>query len=238
MNRQAYPVLAAAVLAFALLTACGDGGVTEPDVNPGLLDESSSLGLASSGELPQGSAPFTGPDGLQMDATAEEFIQQLSFSDGRVWKTSGVSIRAVPDEAVAGAPVERLRFASAATGTLASVGPGTYPLLSEWPAIDFITRIDLAIASITRPGAPRESLRASGGTMTITSLNYFDDVYTCSLPNVTSIRVTECTYKLGVVRGSIQFRVPLPGGGEIVQQQEEFTLPIMRRTIIMEWNDG
>jgi hypothetical protein len=229
---------ATAAVAFAALAACGDDvGINEPDINPGLLDQTTTVGLAAGGDLPQGSAPFVGPDGLVMDATAEEFIQQLSWDDETVWRTSGVSIRAVPDEAVAGAPIDGLGFSSAATGVLTSVEPGTYPLVGEWPAIDFVNRIDVAIAWIRRGGS-RQSIYASGGTMTIESVNYFDDVYTCSMDHLVSVTVTECSYQLGTVRGTVEFRVPLPDGGEVVQQRTDFALPIMRRTIVAVANHG
>jgi hypothetical protein len=238
MNLSARLLSGLVTVAFAALAACGDGAdITEPDINPALLDGSTAVGLAAGGDLPQGSAPFTGPDGLSMDATAEEFIQQLSLPDGRVWRTSGVSIRAVPDEAVAGAPIGRLGFSAAATGVLSSVGPGTYPLTPEWPAIDFINRIDLAIAWVREPDS-RVSLYASGGTMTIQSLNYFDDVYTCTMDHLVSVTLTECSYQLGIVRGTIEFRAPTPDGSEVVQQRSEFVLPIMRRTIVAVMNQG
>lgn len=223
------------IVAGILAAGCGESGdIIEPDINPGLLETSSVAGLAAGGDLPQGSAAFTGPGGLAMDATAEEFVQQLTLVDGTVWQTSGVSVRAVPDEAITGAPIEQLSFVSANTGSLASVSTGTYALSAEWPAIDFINQVEFAGARIRQSGT-HQDYRANSGTMTIQSLNYFDDVYPCSL-SLSSITVDECEYQLGIVRGFIEFSVPLDDGSTINQDRTEFTVPIMRRTIIARMN--
>jgi hypothetical protein len=238
MNRPASFWPALFLIASGLLAAgCGDdGGVSEPDINPGLLEADNIAGLAADATLPQGAASFTGPAGLAMDATAEEFIQQLTLEDGTVLRTSGITVRAVPDEAVAGSPIGYLTFSSANTGSLASVPPGTYTLSGSWSGIDFINQLKLSAASIRKPGS-RVAIYASSGTFTIQGVNYFNDVYTCTLNIATStITVDECYYQIGVLRGVVEFTVPLADGtGPVVQPRTEFALPIMRRTIILRW---
>jgi hypothetical protein len=58
------------------------------------------------------------------------------------------------------------------------------------------------------------------------------------MDHLVSVTLTECSYQLGIVRGTIEFRAPLPGGVEVVQQRSDFTLPIMRRTIVAVLNQG
>lgn len=236
MNRPAsfWPALFL-IVSGSLAAGCGDnGGVSEPDINPGLLEAANTAGLAADGALPQGAAPFTGPAGLAMDATAEEFIQQLTLEDGTVWRTSGITVRAVPDEAVTGSPIDYLSFSSANTGSLESVPPGTYTLSGTWAGIDFINQLKLSAASIRRPGSP-DRIYATSGTFTIQAVNYFNDVYTCS-PTFTTLTVDECYYQIGILRGVVEFTVPLADGtGPVVQPRTEFALPIMRRTIILRF---
>jgi hypothetical protein len=234
MKRPAFFWPAVVLIASGSLAAgCGDeGGVSEPDINPGLLEAANTASLAADGALPQGAAPFAGPAGLAMDATAEEFIQQLTFADGTVWRTSGITVRAVPDEAVTGSPIDYLSFSSANTGSLASVPPGTYTISGTWPEIDFINQVKLSAASIRQPGS-RDAIYATSGTFTIQGVNYFNDVYTCSLNFASgTVTVDECYYQIGVLRGVVEFTVPLADGtGPVVQPRTEFALPIMRRTI-------
>jgi hypothetical protein len=219
-----------AAVAFAL--ACGDSPTeTGPDINPGLLETAGDATFGQSGAsgLPQGSAPFTGPGGLSMDATAEEFVQQLTLDNGVVWRTSGISVRAVPDESVSDSSIAAVRFGPAHPGSLASVTTGSYPI-TALPQFDFLTPVMFATASF-RPGGTRTYTYANTGVVTIESLNYFNDVYTCQL-TTTALIIDTCEYKLGLLRGVIEFSIALEGGGEIVQQRTPFTVPIMRRTII------
>jgi len=224
-------VLAAAAFAgFAL--ACGDSPTeTLPDINPGLLEATGDATLGQSGSnLPQGSAPFTGPGGLSMDATAEEFIQQLTLDNGAVLRTSGISVRAVPDESVTEPAIDRMRFGPANTGSLASVTTGTWPI-TLMPPFDFMREVRFATASIREPGVQTYAY-ADAGVVTIESLNYFNDVYPCQ-PRTTALIIDRCDYRLGVLRGVIEFRIALDDGTrEVVQQRTSFTVPIMRRTII------
>lgn len=233
-NGRLYGV--AFVLAWTVLAgACSSDSPTgSDDVNPALLEGAEGIGLATAGQqLPQGSATFTGPDGLQMDATAEEFVQQLTLEDGTVLRTSGVAVRAVPDETIVAPRIRRLHFVSAATGSLESVSSGTYPLTGIVD-IDFINVIKVAVASVQFEAHGPASY-AQGGTYTITSLNYFDDVYPCQLNLSPSSRIAvdDCHYQIGLLRGVIEFEVPAgEGRAAVVQPRTEFSVPIQRRTII------
>lgn len=222
---------ALAVLA-GTIAACSDGAtMTEPDINPGLLEESNAAGFASSGDLPQGSAPFNGPGGMAMDATAEEFIQQLTLEDGTVLRTSGIHVRAVPDEAVSAPVIDQLSFGPVNTGSLDSMPPGTYAI-AEWPAFDFIEPVKFGHARV-RMTSSQEWAAATTGVVTIESLNYFNDLYDCEL-NLSSVIVDRCEYQLGVVTGVIEFDVPATANTlAITQQRTSFTVPIMRRLIIV-----
>jgi hypothetical protein len=222
----------ALALVIGSFAACSDGAtVTESDINPGLLEASNAAGFASSADLPQGSAPFTGPGGMTMDATAEEFIQQLTLEDGTVLRTSGIHIRAVPDEALTAPVIDRLSFGPVNTGSLESMPPGTYTI-GEWPPFDFIEPVQFAHARV-RATTSQEWGRATSGVVTIQSLNYFNDVYDCQL-SLTSVVVDRCEYQLGMVNGVIEFDVPAAGSVPTMSQQRtQFTVPIMRRLIIV-----
>jgi hypothetical protein len=233
MKRCNWRIWPLALIGAASLSAaaCGDSPTdVEPDINPALLEAANNAGLGSGlgTNLPQGSAPFTGPGGLQMDATAEEFIQQLTFDDGVVWRTSGVTVTAVPDETVSNPVFDRMHFFSANTGSLESVKPGTYQLTGPLPTFDFIQQVRFAGARI-RPAGLRDYVDASSGVLTIQSMNYFRDVYPCSIPGNVLV-IDRCDYQLGVLRGVVEFRVTL-ASGEIVQERTSFSIPIQRRTI-------
>lgn len=221
--------------AFAILAAaCGDSPADpDDDLNPALVEEANGAGIASGSSegLPQGAAPFTGPGGIAMDATAEEFFQQLTFDDGTVWRTSGISIFAVPTVPTNNSVVGRLGAAAAITGSLESVDPGSYTL-GPPPTINFIDEIPYYGAYIRRGSNLRESHYAEEGTFTISSVEYFDDVYTCTLRGNAFI-VDRCDYQVGVLTGSVEFRVELDDGTQVVQERTSFSLPIRRRTIII-----
>jgi hypothetical protein len=206
-----------------VVAACGDSPV-EPvdDVNPALAE------LADG--LQQGSATFAGPGGLPMDATGVEFIQRMTRRDGTVLRTSGVQFFAVPGVGTADPPFDRMAVFAAMTGSLESVPPGTYPI-SELPDnLDYVTEIPANVAWIgwgdLRDG---EQLWADSGTFTITSLSYFPDVFECDGPSHYIVEL--CQYQIGEVSGVVQFRVPLPGGSEVVQQETSFSVPIRRSTL-------
>jgi hypothetical protein len=226
----------ALMMATSICVACGESP-TEPeaDINPALLQVGSDAGLAAgaSAGIPQGSAEFTGPGGMLMDATGEEFIQQLTLDDGTVWKTSGIYVRAVPDESVTNAPFFMMSFGSALTGSHASVPPGSYTITGEWPEIDFIQEIPVVYGQIRETNGP-ENVRASGGVFTITSVNYFDDVYACQGKG-TALIFDRCDYQLGVLRGTIEMTATI-GSGEVVQQQTSFAVPIRRQTAFVRFN--
>lgn len=231
-----------AALVLGLLAAACDSPTEPPnDLNPALIEaagDAAAGGFASN--LPQGSGNFSGPAAMQMDAAAEEFIQQVTLRDGTVLKTSGISILAVPDEAVTSAPFKALRFGAAATGSLESVQPGTYQVPAEQPPYDFITPVDVVFASVWEDrenpnGGSITVTWADGGTVVISSVNYFDDVYTCTLSTAASLVIDTCEYQLGVVQGNIEFTATIPSG-PVVQPSSAFSLPIMRRTIIAHQN--
>lgn len=219
------------------LLACGDSPSSPGDgINPGLLESSGDPGIASAvtGDLPQGAASFTGPGGMAMDATAEEFIQRVTLPDGTVLRTSGLYVKAVPDELVVDPPFDQLSFGSAFTGSLESVPPGTYSVDAVWPEFDFIREVKVTYARIRETGT-RNDYRADGGVVTITSVNYFDDVYPCEL-NGDVFTVERCDYQIGLIQGEVDFNVPLDGGGQVVQQHESFAVPIRRETIYAQLN--
>jgi hypothetical protein len=216
-----------------LVAACSDSPTeVEPEINPALLEAAAESNLAPGlgSNLPQGAAAFTGPGGMLMDATAEEFIQQLTLTNGTVLRTSGVSIRAVPDETVSNSPFDRLSFGAANTGSLASVSAGTYNI-APLPTFDFIQQLRFATAGVRKAGE-RTVVYAPSGVVTIESLNYFNDVYPCTLIGVTLI-IERCDYRIGLVRGTIEFRLSLDGGAtQLVQARTAFTLPIKKQTIV------
>ena len=217
---------------FAL--ACGDSPTgPDSDINPGLLDPGNAFGLASetSGTLPQGSAVFTGPGGMTMDATAEEFIQQLTLRNGTVLKTSGLAVLAVPDEAVSNAPFDRLGFVSANTGSLQFEPVGTH-IISEWPEMDFIHVVPVTSARIRMSGTT-DYAYADEGVITIESVSYFKDVYPCQYSSSTVV-VDVCEYQIGLVQGTVEFTVNLGDGSQVVQETSSFAIPIRRRTIVGE----
>lgn len=221
-------------LAAALVLACDESPTGPGDgVSQALVDavNGDALGASVHG-LPQGSDGFSGPGGLPMEATAEEFIQQVTFSDGKTLRTSGVGIYAVPDRNVTAPPVVRLQFGAAATGSLESVEPGTFAI-EPMPPFDFIERVDFAHASVfeTLPGGTR--MQAEEGELVIESLEYFADTYTCELTG-SAFEVELCEYQVGLVTGAVEFTVTLEDGTEVLQDRTEFTLPIRRRTIIAE----
>jgi hypothetical protein len=125
---------------------------------------------------------------------------------------------------------DRLSFGAANTGSLESVTTGTYQI-TILPAFDFIQQVRVAGARIRETGE-RTFAAADAGVITIESLNYFNDVYTCQLVGNVFI-VERCDYQLGLLRGVIEFRVPLDDGTrEVVQPRTAFAVPIMRRTIV------
>jgi hypothetical protein len=233
-----WQLLAACALAAATV-ACSDSPA-EPrdDVNPALVEaagQSSGFGGSVGAGLPQGAAAFTGPGGMPMDATAEEFIQQLTLKNGKVLKTSGIMVTAVPDESVTGSPFASIRFGAAHIGSLASVRPGVYATVAELPLINFIDEHLFGLAQLRIAGSLLSTL-ASPGQVTIQPVEYFRDVFTCTTRFSNSpYTVDKCEYQLGVVRGTIEFRGSI-NDTEVVQQRTPFTLPIMRRTILLSEN--
>jgi hypothetical protein len=188
------------------------------------------IGAAAGQDLPQGAAPFIGPGGMAMEATAEEFIQRVTLQDGTVLRTSGVGIFAVPGASAVNAVIDRVGFGAANTGSLASVTTGSYAIAPPVP-INFIDQIRLAHASVRRTGE-RDRDFADDGTVVLASLEYFDDVYTCELKTAGSLVIDTCEYQVGIVSGSIEFSATLGDGTAVVQERTSFTLPIRRRTII------
>jgi hypothetical protein len=242
MRLPSIPRVLAVLALAASATACGDSATEPgiPDVNPALLENDGfgSISSQSAQSLPQGSASFTGPGGMAMDATADEFIQQLTMEDGTVLKTSGISIRAVPDESVTDAPFDRIVFGSALTGSHASVGVGTYTIDSPLPFIDFVEVVPVTHgAVILEAGSGRETARADEGVVTLTSLEYFDDVYPCEDQGNDVIVYQSCEYQIGLLTGSVEFTAET-SSGEVVQQHEEFELPIQKRTLFAEYHPG
>lgn len=221
------------LLVAAALGCSQDAAAPDDDIDPRLIEEANGAGIGSSvgSELPQGAAPFTGPGGVAMQATAEEFIQQLTLDDGTVLRTSGVGIYAVTGVNAAGAGFDRLSFGAANTGSLDSVTTGSYAITTP-PTIDFIRHIRVAYASAGRSGERQRSF-ADEGTITITSLQYFDDTYTCELRFGPLSRLVQdrCDYQVGIVTGTVEFAIPT-ADGDIVQSPATFTLPIRRRTIV------
>lgn len=224
----------ALVLAAVFAAACGDSTGPGDSVNPALVEAAAESGFgARSTTLPQGYGPFSGPGGMAMDATGKEFIQQLTFKNGTVWRTSGIVVTAVPDEAVSGADFHNIAFGAAYPGSLASVQPGTYQMVSDFPEINFIDPMKLAYAQM-REHNPRVSALADEGVITIQSVDYFPDVYTCDLYDGPTIQAESCTYQIGVIRGVVAFSgFMYDGAVHVVQNSTEFTLPIQRQTVIM-----
>jgi len=231
------------VVVSVILVACGeDAAAPDPAAAAG-PDSGAGIAILADDTRPQGSVRFMGPDGVAMDASAEEFIQQLTFPDGRMMRSSGIGVTAVP-EAEIQAPYSKLHFESAATGSLGSVPAGTYSFVGELPEdIDFAHEVRVAIASLSFPGDPFDPSspgtgnrgrvsHADAGTFTIGSVQYFDDVYTCGIDSK-QIELDECTFAIGVLHGSVEFHIPSEEGStEYVQPRTEFTIPIMRRTLI------
>lgn len=225
--------LVAVLVAAALAAACGESP-TEPgdDVNPALAAEANSAGFgdSGSGSLPQGSADFAGPGGLPMEMTAEEFVQQLTLEDGTVLRTSGIGVYAVPAATIASPDFDRVSFGAAFTGSLESVDPGTYDI-GPWPPFDFIEPVEFAHAQVRRTGELART-PAEDGVITIESVQYLPDVYTCELQGNAFI-VDRCDYQIGLLSGTIEFTATLDDGTVVVQERTDFLTPIRRRTIIV-----
>ena len=232
-----------ALLRFAASGLCAIGAIAGcsespsgpgDDVNPALIAAASESGFAAntSASLPQGSATFTGPNGIEMDVTAEEFVQQLTWENGVVWKTSGFSIKAVPDEAVAGSVFDQVTFGAGHPGSLNSVPPGTYAFRSPLPPISF-TEPSITAQAHVRLRGNRTYDVMSAGQITITSVQYFRDTYNCTLRENQVFIFESCKYQIGVLNGSVEFTGTLSDGTAIVQPRTSFSIPIQRRTIIL-----
>ena len=234
-GRRAFALLALGAVA----AACGDTPTGPDDApNPALVAEieAGGFGAASGNSLPQGSANFTGPGGMRMDATGKEFFQQLTWNNGVVWRTSGFAIAAVPDESVLNPVITRLRFGVGHPGSLASIEPGTYDIVDEFGPIDFTTPAVMGYVQFRTDDDPRSYTLAEEGRVTITSVEYFADTYTCELLDGNTIRATSCEYQIGLVRGTVEFSGTLPDGTPVVQPSTDFTLPIKRETVILVEN--
>lgn len=236
-ERRRWPALAIMAAASTLM-ACGENPTDAgpPEVNPALIEATAGGAVSGSGGgVPQGSAAFTGPNGLLMDATAKEFIQQLTFNDGTVIKSSGVNVIAVPDESVANPPFYSMAFGAAVTGSHESVGAGTYVLMSEFPPTNFVDRVPVNYGSIYEVHGPDRDY-ASSGTFVIESIDYFNDVYACDLSSFEHSPLVPdlCEYQIGVLHGSIEMTVPT-SKGDVVQQKTSFTLPIQREKLFVRY---
>lgn len=232
MRRQHVLVIAVS-LVCGLAAGCDDSPSEPQDaVNPALVKAAADGGFGAGGNsMPQGSASFSGPGGMAMDAAAEEFVQQLTRKDGVVWKTSGIRVTAVPDESVSAPIVDRIAFAAAHPGSLESVEPGEYATVADWPGINFVDPLLFAYAQF-RPTGTTTSPLASEGRVRITSVEYFRDRYPCNI-EIIVFDVDRCDYRIGVLRGVVEFSGTLPDGTAIVQPSTQFALPIQQRTIIM-----
>lgn len=235
---------ALALLAVAGMAACADdatGPAPDVEVNPALEQATAESG--GSGGLPQGATTFTGPDGLAMDATGFEDFQTVTLTDGTVWKASGVRVVAVPDESVDRPPFHVLQFGYSNTGSLDSVDPGTWELVTETPAYDWVRHVEWAYARVQPTDAVVDAralgipfVNSDDGTLSITSLEYFDDVFTCD-PEWSGFTVERCEYQLGLVEGVIEFRVTTDQG-TMVQERTPFAIPLRRRTLLAHQNDS
>ncbi|HSJ08921.1 MAG TPA: hypothetical protein VK928_03385 [Longimicrobiales bacterium] len=230
--RRQYSRVIALWIVCGIAAACGDTPSEPQDaVNPALVDAAADGGFgAGTNSLPQGAALFIGPGGMRMDATADEFVQQLTRKDGVVWKTSGIKITAVPDESVSNPLLSRLAFAVAHPGSLESVQTGEYAMVAEWPGFSFVDPSLFAYASFT-VSRDQPSPLASEGRIRIISVEYFQDRYTCNLNII--FAVDRCEYRIGVLRGVVEFKGTLADGTPVVQPSTPFALPIQQRTIIM-----
>jgi hypothetical protein len=60
-------------------------------------------------------------------------------------------------------------------------------------------------------------------------------VYTCQIPATATFEFTRCEYRVGVVRGSVEFAATLADGAtqvtQVTQAMTRFALPIQRRTL-------
>lgn len=239
-----YRLAPTAVLLATLTLACSDDGtgpgpVDGGEVNPDLLDSGGGFGLDADGQLPQGAAVFVGPGGLLMDATAEEFIQQLTFDDGEVWQTSGFGIRAVPDESVEDAPITAMLFGVANIGSLESAPTGSYDFGAIPDPVDFTVDLPVFGYGGVQEVRGEPYTYTTDGQVVIHSVSYSNDVFQCE-PRGEALIFDLCEYQVGIVRGEIEFTVPAGEGltHEVVQQRESFTLPIRRRTILARLRDG
>lgn len=228
----------ALLLAGAALTACDSPTEPEDDVNPALAAAVNGGGLAEAKghTLPQGSTSFTGPGGLAMESAGKEFVQQLTLKDGTVLRTSGIIVSAVPEDGEPDPGFDLISFGAAHTASLSSVQPGTYELPEELPTFDFIG--DPAVFGFTQLRETGETERhwLTSGKVTIESVEYFPDVYTCELES-TVYTFTRCDYQIGLVRGVIEFEGEiLDGSVRVVQPTTSFTVPIQRQTIIFVQN--
>lgn len=225
----------ACLLAAAVAVGCGESP-TEPinDVNPALVAAAGESGFAgnTSAGLPQGSVDFIGPNGVPMDMTAKEFVQQATLPNGVVWKTSGIVISAVPDESITDAPFDRMWVTVAHPGSLASVESGTYSFQTPLPPISFTEESLVSFGRVRATGSTSYTLMAPG-QVTITSVEYFNDTYTCERPENTTFIFDSCTYQLGILRGTVEFTGTLENGTPIVQPATSFSVPIQRETLIM-----
>ncbi len=223
-------VAAIAVAALSSLAGCSDAVAPASGINPALLDASNGAGFAGSltDGLPQGAGTFTGPGGIPMDATGFDFSQQLTLLDGTVLRSSGVGVTAVPDESVVGAPIDYVSFGAVNTGSFDAVQVGAYDV--AWPTFDFIHEVSFGYA-LARPPGQKVADHADAGTVTITSLQYFSDEIPCTR-KLTGIVIDRCTYRIGVVAGTVEYRMTLGDGTEIVQNRASFSLPVQRQVLV------
>lgn len=228
--RSILPVLAGLAGAFA----CSDDPTapTVEDVPQALIDAVNGEGMGvglDNNSLPQGAAPFQGPNGIEMVATASEFVQKFTRPDDVTMRTTGITIHAVPADPT-GHAIDRIAFGAAVTGSTDPVQPGRYPFTPFPAGFDFVKIVPVNYASV-RPVGERAVQYTDDGELVITSVDYFDDVYTCDFVDGPVVVVDRCEYIIGVVRGTIEFRAVLDDGTELVQPKTSFTLPIRRRTV-------
>lgn len=227
----------ALLLTGAALAACDSPTEPGDDVNAALAAEVNGAGIASAlgTDLPQGSVSFTGPGGLAMEAAGKEFVQQLTLRDGTVLRTSGITVFAVPNDGEPESGFDLISFGAAHTGSLTSVQPGTYELPEAMPPFDFIDPVLFGFAQLRETGEPGRHWLTSG-KVTIESVEYFPDVYTCEAKG-TALTFTRCDYQLGLVRGVIEFEGEIQDGSvQVVQPTTSFTVPIKRETIVAVQN--
>lgn len=218
----------AVLVVGAALTGCGDSLMEpreeplEEPLNPALV-EAVNADLAGDG-LPQGSAHFTGPGGILMDATVHELSHEVTFRDGRTLTTAVTGLWAVPDESVTDRPFYSMD-AHVRNWFSPDVPPaGNYTLTEDIPDIPWGQVNQVRLARIFE--AKGDSAVFGSGTLIVETKEYSPDVYSCGPQFLASehYEVIDCEYQLGIVRGVVEFTAQT-GVGPLVQQRQSFELP-------------